>query len=157
MKPNIPFVVEDPNGAPSYSSTRWWSQFEVIHSMLKTFSDVKKLLERDDLPPATSTKLLQVLNDPAKTRKLKIEIATTVDAMEPFVKTTYKLEGDGPLSLEAYQQLSILFASVSTQHYPNVAAVAKAEANRNASHEQQLLDYSKACGTACIQLFLLKI
>ena len=72
--------------APSYSSTWWWSQYEVIHSMLKTFSDVKKFLERDDLPPATSTKLLQVLNNPAKTRKLKIEIATTVDAMEPFVK-----------------------------------------------------------------------
>ena len=35
-------------------------------------------------------------------------VATTVDAMEPFVKATYKLEGDGPLSLEAYQQLSIL-------------------------------------------------
>ena len=45
--------------APSYTSTRWWSQFEVIQSMLKTFSDVKKFLERDDLPPATSTKLLQ--------------------------------------------------------------------------------------------------
>ena len=82
--------------------------------------------------------------DPAKTRKLKIEIATTVDGMEPFVKATYKLEGDGPLSLEAYQQLSILFVSVSTQHYPKVAAVAKAEANGNASHEQQLHDYSKA-------------
>ena len=108
--------------------------------MLKTFSDGKKFLERDDLPPATSTKLLQVLDDPAKTVKLKIKIATTVDAIEPFLKATYKLEGDGPLSLEAYQQLSILFASVSTQHYPNVAAVAKAEANGNTSHEQQLLD-----------------
>ena len=86
----------------SYFSTRWWSQFEVIHSMLKTFSDVKKFLERDYLPPDTSTKLVQVLNDPAKTRKLKIEIAATVDAMEPFVKATYKLEGYGPLSLEVY-------------------------------------------------------
>ena len=123
--------------AHSYSSTQWWCQFEAIYSVLKTFSDVKKFLERDDLPPATSTKLLQVLDEPAKTRKLKFEIATTVDAMEPFVKATYKLEGDGPLSLKAYQQLSILFASVSTQHYPNVAAVAKAEANGNASHEQQ--------------------
>ena len=74
---------------------------------------------------------------------LKIEIATTVDAIDHLA--TYKLESDGPLSIEAYQQLSILFASVSTQHYPNVAAVAKAEANGNASHEQQLLDYSKAC------------
>ena len=88
--------------APSYSSTQWWSQFEVIDIMLKTFSDVKKFLERDDFPPATFTKLLQVLDDPAKTRKLKIEIATTVDAMGPFVKATHKLEDDGPLSLEAY-------------------------------------------------------
>ena len=124
--------------------------------MLKTFSDAKKFLERDYLPPATSTKLLQVFDDPAKTRKLKIEIATTVDAMEPFVKATYKLEGDGPLSLEAYQQLSILFASVFTQHYRNVAAVAKAEANGNASHEQQLLDYSKACVQPAYDYFYLK-
>ena len=64
--------------------------------MLKTFSDVKKFMERDDLPPATSTKLLQVLDDPVKTRKLKIKMDTTVDAMEPFVKATHKLEGDGP-------------------------------------------------------------
>ena len=72
-----------------------------------------------------------------------MEIATAVDAMEPFVNATYKLEGDGPLSFEAYWQLSILFVSVSTQQYPNVAAVAKAEANGNASHKQQLLDYSR--------------
>ena len=68
--------------APSNSSTWWWSQFEVIHSMLKTFSDLKKFLERGDLPPAISTKFLQVLNDPAKTKKLIMEIATSVDAME---------------------------------------------------------------------------
>ena len=116
---------------------------------------MKKFLERDDLPPATSTKFLQVLDDPAKTRKLKIDIATTVDIMEPFVKATYKLEGDGPLSLEAYQQLSVLFASVSTQHYPNVAAVVNAEANGNASHEQQLLDYSKACVQPAYDYFYL--
>ena len=75
--------------------------------------------------------------------------------MDPFVKATHKLEGDGPLSLEAYQQLSILFASVSTQHYPNVAAVAKAEANGNASHKQQLLDYSKACVQPAYDYFYL--
>ena len=53
---------------------------------------MKKFLERDDLPPATSTKLLQILNDPAKTRKLKIEIATTVEAMESFVESTQRLK-----------------------------------------------------------------
>ena len=45
-----------------------------------------------------------------------------------------------PLSLVAYQQLSVLYASVSTQHYPN-AAVVKTEAKGNATHEQQLIDY----------------
>ena len=131
--------------APSYSATRWWSRFEVIHQVFIAFSDIEKFLKNDDLPLATSTKLLKVLDDPAKTRKLKIEIVTTVDAMEPFVKVTSKLEGDGALSLVANHQLSMLYASVSNQHYPNVVAVVKAEAKGNATHEQQLINYSKAC------------
>ena len=45
---------------------------------------------------------------------------------------------------------------MSTQHYPNVAAVVKAEANGNASHEQQLLDYSKACVQPSYDDFYLK-
>lgn len=85
--------------------------------MLTAFGDVEKFLKNDDLPPATSTKLLEILNDPVKTRKLKIEMATTVDAMERFVKVTYKLEGDDALSLVTYQQLSMLYASASTQYY----------------------------------------
>ena len=87
--------------APSYSATRWWSQFEAFTA----FSDVEKFLKNDDLPLAIYTKLRQVLDDPVKTRKLNIEIATTVDAMEPFVKATYKLEGDGALSLVATNRL----------------------------------------------------
>ena len=45
---------------------------------------------------------------------------------------------------------------MSTQHYPNLAAVEKAEANGNASHEQQLLDYSKACVQPAYDYFYLK-
>ena len=80
-------------------------------------------MSNDDLPPASSGKLREILNDPAKLRKLKVELAITVDAMRPFVNTTYKLEGDGALSLIVYEQLSMLYASISTQHYPNVVAV----------------------------------
>jgi len=58
--------------------------------------------------------------------------------MEPFVKATYKLEGDGALSLVAYDQLSMLYAQVSTQYYPNVVAMAKEVAHGNTTHEQQL-------------------
>ena len=45
---------------------------------------------------------------------------------------------------------------MSTQNYPNVAAVAKAETNGNASNEQQLLDYSKACEQPAYNYFYLK-
>ena len=45
---------------------------------------------------------------------------------------------------------------MSTQHYLNVAAVAKAEANGNASREQQLFDYSKACVQPAYDYFYLK-
>ena len=124
--------------------------------MFTAFGDIEKFLKNDDLPLATSTKLLHVLDDSVKSRKLKIEIATTVDAMEPFVKAMYKLEGDSALSLVAYQQLSMLYASVSNQHYPNVVAVVKAEAKGNAAHEQQLINYSKACVQPAYDYFHLK-
>ena len=122
---------------PSYSPTRWWSRFEVISQILNTFGDVLTFLANDDLPPVTSGKLLEIVCDPTKARKLKIELAITVDAMEPFVKATYKLEGDGALCLVAYEQLSMIYASVymSTQYYPNVIAVAKAEAGGNPTRE----------------------
>lgn len=84
---------------PSYSGTRWGSQFEVINQLLTAFNDVVTFLANDDLPPATSGKLLEILNDPAKARKLKMEIAIAVDTMEPFVRATYKLEGGGALSV----------------------------------------------------------
>ena len=54
-----------------------------------------------------------IVNDRAAFRKLKIELAVTVDSMQPFVKATYDLEGDGPLVLYAYQKISSLHAHVS--------------------------------------------
>ena len=121
---------------PLYSTTRWWSRFEVIDQILTAFGDVQTfIMSNDDLPPASSGKLREILNDPAKLRKLKVELAITVDAMRPFVNATYKLEGDGALSLIVYEQLSMLYASISTQHYPNVVAVTREEASGNASHE----------------------
>ena len=124
--------------------------------MFTAFGDIEKFLKNDDLPLATSTKLLQVLDDPVKTRKLKIETATTVDAMEPFVKATYKLEGDGALSLVAYQQLSMLYASVCVTSITQMLLLLKAEAKGNATHEQQLINYFKACVPPAYDYFHLK-
>ena len=76
-----------------------------------------------------------------------MEISITVDAMEPFVKATYTLEGDKPL---AYQQISLLYSHVSLEHYPNVDAVARLLANGNSTHERQLIANAKA---ACIPAY----
>ena len=50
---------------PTYSSTSWWSKWEVMKHMLITFGDVLPFIENNDLPP-TSKKLVDVLNDPPK-------------------------------------------------------------------------------------------
>ena len=45
---------------------------------------------------------------------------------------------------------------MSDQHYPNVVAVVKAEAKGNATHEQQLINYSNACVQPLYDYFHLK-
>ena len=99
--------------SPSYSTTRWWSKFEVIRQIHDTFGDVSSFCESSDLPTASSGKLIEILNDPPKCRKLKIELAITVDSMAPFVRATYNLEGDGLLALTAYRHVSELLLCVS--------------------------------------------
>ena len=130
---------------PSFSATRWWSRFEVIHQLHNAFGDVDSFLGSDNMPPATSSKLLEILHDTAKCRKLKMELAITVDAMEPFVKATYVLEGDGPLALVAYERLSTFFSVISTEYYPNVTADAKELSGGDPVREQQLVAYAKTC------------
>ena len=73
-------------------------------------------LQCNELAPATTGKLLKIIDEAPACRKLKMELAITVNAMEPFVKATYVLEGDGPLALLAYQKLSALYNHISSQH-----------------------------------------
>ena len=141
---------------PSYSATRWWSKFEVMHKVHDAFGDVVTFLDKDDLPPATSGKLLAILNDAAKCRKLKMELAMTVDSMLPFVKATYELEGDGLLALSAYRQISKLYTTISAQNFPNVKAIARKESNGNALNERQLIDYANVCVQPAYEYFKLK-
>ena len=91
-------------------------------------------LQYGDLPPSVK-KLLDMLNDQPTMRKLQIEIAITIDAMEAFVKATYNLEGDGALALSPYEEIHKLFAVVLAKHYPNVAAVVKRLSQGNSSYE----------------------
>jgi len=53
----------------------------VIQQLLTAFGDVPTSLERDNLAPATFSKLLENINYPVKFRKLRMELAIIVDAM----------------------------------------------------------------------------
>ena len=138
---------------PSYSATRWWSRYEVIGQIHDTFGDVSFFLRGNELPPATTGKLLAILDDPGKCRKLKMELSITVDAMDPFVKSTYILEGDGPLVLSAYEQISALHSHISTAYYPNVNTLASQLSEGVPSRKQQLLSYAEQCVTPAYTYF----
>ena len=130
---------------PSFSPTRWWSKYEVIAQLHAAFSNVMSFLQTSELPATTVRKMTDILNNAGLYRKLKIELAVTVDAMGAFVKATYDLEGDGPLSLTAYERIRSLYAHIAANHFPNVTAVIAELANGDSSRGQQLILYSKAC------------
>ena len=71
-----------------------------------------------------------------------MELAIIVDGTTPFVQATYRLEGDGFLALTTYQEIRTLESTVSTQHYPNVNALARLESNGSIAHQNQLVNYA---------------
>ena len=68
---------------------------------------------------------LSFFSDSSKKAKIQIELAAIVDYGKPFVKATYKLEGDGPLALECCEAVETVSHSVGLAYAPNVEAVAK--------------------------------
>ena len=139
---------------PSYSSTRWWSKWEVIRDVLVTFGDVEAF-NSNEVTSASKGKLQCILQS-SQRAQLQIELAIAVDAGEPFVKCTYNLEGDGPLSLTCYEQISELKHAISLAHYPNTVAMATKLSNGNTALFTQLTDYAKGCVQPAYQYFDLK-
>ena len=133
----------------SLSKTRWWSRWEVINQLMELFGDVEPfLLENDDLGPRTRTRMLSILQDPTKKASLMVEMAAVVDAGREFVKTTYNVEGDGPLVLECYERIQAAFASIHVRHYPNTDAVIKKLTAGAPAHVSQ---HWKLYAQSCIQ------
>ena len=130
----------------SYSSTRWWSKWEVMEQLLVTFGDVKGFLDDNgDIGLATRTKLLEILNDPTKTAILQIELAAIIDAGAPLVKATYNLEGDRPLVWQCHEQIFTVLNAINTAHYPNVTAVVERVAGGDRGAVQQMSTYASSC------------
>ena len=53
----------------------------MLQQLHDAFGDVITFLNNEELPKVTVTKMTNILNNPANSRKLKVEIAVTVDAM----------------------------------------------------------------------------
>ena len=83
-------------------------------------------------------------------------LAAILDAGEAFVKTTYNLEGDGPLAFHCFEVLSTLSAGIQVAHvhYPNLQAIAQMLSGGSQVVLQQWVDYGKACITPGLQYFL---
>ena len=128
----------------SYSATRWWSQWEVMHQLMTSFGDVESFLtSHNDMAPATTTKLLSILANKKDT--LKVELAAVIDAGEPLVKTTYYLEGDGPLSLNCYEGMTTVLTSIRTGHYPIVEAVSRSLSGGDTQLHEKWVQYAMDC------------
>ena len=76
---------------------------------------------------------------------LKAELAAVIDAGEPLVKTTYYLEGDGPLSLNCYEAMTTVLISIRTVHYPIVEAVSRSLSGGDTQLHEKWVQYAMDC------------
>ena len=109
------------------------------------FGDIPAFVNGGQIPEVTARKLQDILNDQQKLALLKVELAITVDAMKPFVQSTYQLEGDGSLRLQAYQIVRKLEAEMRNLHFPNCSAVIRNITNGNIALQRQSEAYAMAC------------
>ena len=74
----------------SYSSTRWWSKWEVMKQVMELYGDVEPFLrENNDLSPATREHLMNIFDNLDEAVDLELELAALIDAGAPFVSATY--------------------------------------------------------------------
>ena len=140
-------------GIKMYSATRWWSKWECMKQVLELWGDVLTFLSQilsAKVSPKSCEKLQLLLL--TNSNNLQIELAAVVDAGEPFVKATYKLEGDGPLALECYEILGVVKAAIQVNHLPNTTAIAKKIASTGQT-EQFWMDYAKRCTQPAFDYF----
>ena len=94
-----------------------------MHQIMVQFGDVVPFLTNPDLvSPATCSHLLEIVQSTQQYHLLRVELAAVVDAGEMIAKSTYRLEGDGPLVFQAYKEIATVRAAVWSAHYPNVLA-----------------------------------
>ena len=110
------------------------------------FGDIEPFLRRnEDIGPALRPKLLEIISNVQTLSQLKLELAAVIDIGEHFVKSTYTLEGDGPLVLVCYEEIKKLRPVIQTAHYPNVDVIAANLAPGNPEAQQQMVSQALSC------------
>lgn len=123
----------------SYSKTRWWSKWEILHQIMVQFGDIGPfLIANPDIGPSLRPKLLDILRSVPGLGQLKMELAAVVDIGEQFVKATYNLEGDGALMVRNIKAKSSFARCLPP-------SVAQSLAPGNVLAEQQWTAYAMAC------------
>ena len=103
-----------------FSNTRWWSRWEVMHQIKVQFGVVVPFLTNEDLrSSAAHSHLLAIVQNTPRYQSLRVELASVVDCGHPIVKATYRLEGDGPLIFQAYEEIATIRAAIHSGHYPS--------------------------------------
>ena len=117
------------------------------------FGDIEPFLNRNaDLGRSSSPKLLAILSDQEKLKRLKLELAAVIDWGEVFVKATYNLEGDGLLSFTAYEEVRTVAAAVRVAHTPNTEAVIRSMSSQ-LSVQQRHRSYARSCMQPALDYF----
>ena len=103
------------------------------------------LQQNQDIGPSLRQKLLDTNINPNSVSLLKIEMVIVADVGENFVKSTYKLEGDGLLALVCYEEVLKLSSVIQVGHYPNTSAIARELAGGDPHIVQQCVSYALSC------------
>ena len=75
--------------------------------------------------------------------QLTVELAIALDAGMDFAKSTYMLEGDGPVALMCYEVISTLLEIVRLRHFPKANTITRQLSNGN-NHVRDR--HAKECG-----------
>jgi hypothetical protein len=125
---------------PTSSPTRWWSKYDVVERIARGFPLVERFvlsLQEEGFCPSISQKLCRILT--TQRTELLLEVACTIDTMEPFVQACYYLEGDGFLMPEVYNKLRSLVLITENPALPNVQGVIESELARVDHMEHALM------------------
>ena len=81
---------------------------------------------------------------------MKLELAAVIDWGEIFVKATYNLEGDGPLSFMAYEEVRTVSEAVRVGHTPNTVIRSMSPLS---SVQQRHRSYARNCMQPALDYF----